>query len=68
MVYSGAVTRINQTQITKDLLKPWMRTDKVPKHEGVQRLESDVLLNFYLEQTDELIESNNYEEMSIVEP
>ena len=42
------------------------------KHKGVQRLESDIQkeiskLKFYLEQTDELIESNNYEEMSIVE-
>ena len=47
-------------------------TDEVPKHEGVQRLESEIQkeiskLKFYLEQTDELIESNNYEEMSIVE-
>ena len=47
-------------------------TDEVTKHEGVQRLESDIQkeiskLKFYLEQTDELIESNNYEEMSIVE-
>ena len=42
------------------------------KHEGVQRLESDIQkeiskLKFYLERIDELIESNNYEEMRIVE-